>query len=325
MRLAERACSRAFSILLTLMCCCMVTACRRADEPQSGGMESGIIPYFNVTKDVGLGQEFFLDPGNRSIHLMRAIQAALKKANSNEPLDVRGLMVAEGINFPPGAEAFFNPATGQVWMRNTRENRRLAEWFLEVVMKEVRVDVRAIEIEQNRAAIYSEALSFAELEKRLGHAPVVFAGATVVTKSQQRVVGNHREGDEATASKPKTATEDKTKIEDSDWPPPRDVRRTFLEAEPTIGPDGVTVDCQFKFKHAEPARGARKSFRVEIDNNLTLRDGSMIVAHRFAIPDAGGAGEQVKHCAILVEVTLVTDEGILVRSLEKMWREQHKK
>ena len=168
------------------------------------------------------------------------------KANSNEPLDVRGLMVAEGINFPPGAEAFFNPATGQVWMRNTRENRRLAEWFLEVVMKEVRVDVRAIEIEQNRAAIYSAALSFAELEKRLGHAPVVFAGATVVTKSQQRVVGNHREGDEATASKPKTATEDKTKIEDSDWPPPRDVRRTFLEAEPTIGPDGVTVDCQFK-------------------------------------------------------------------------------
>jgi hypothetical protein len=221
--------------------------------------------------------------------------AAAPKSPKSEPrmtvnLTLLDYLRSQGINFPPGSSANYDPSINEVIVRNTTENLDLVETFIigfsEDHAKTLSFEVHLIEapsamlrqIERDTAALADHSAAWASLQKALAdHTATAVSTQWLQTRSGQRatlVAGDERTYLTGSGGSSGRAT---TTHDSGDKPETKSVQTvhnylgnndhwqfsptfemenvgTKMELDPVIGPDGFTIDlnCAITHHYAPP-------------------------------------------------------------------------
>lgn len=217
---------------------------------------------------------------------------------------------AQGIPFPPGSSANFNPATGELLVRNTPENMALIDAFIDellihspmsvaITVQVVEADgatLRRIEAETAKTADHGAAwraleedaaqgkaklLRTAWLETRSGHRATYGAMREHITVSGTvlNAAGGKKGGGDKTADGTPgngTAATDQMTVSGVYELTPVGLR---FEVDPVIGPDGETMDLNLGlvYDFAPPSSRASASL---IDDKTFRMDSPGTAFHR---------------------------------------------
>lgn len=216
------------------------------------------------------------------------------------PQDIQKFFDAMGVPFPRGAHVEYNRSTSRLIMHNTAENLDLFERILGapgILLDQVRIETKLYEIADEAilpdfAGAYS---AYKEREYELAGKIALVSRNRVVTRSGVNAQADNK----ACVERPKSrdSIPDATTKEE-DQTPIVEIG-DILNATPTVGPDGYTVDLTFIWTHRLfkgwieiPSEGKSEMAPAvstrEITTSVVLGDGDAIVMQ----VDAGSYGFQ---------------------------------
>jgi hypothetical protein len=213
---------------------------------------------------------------------------------------VRDFFAAKGVLFPPGAIAISLPGFSLLAVKNTAENFKLLERIIEIegtgeyLPKQIVVEARFVEFRAEQEGRLAFRGSFAEWHKALVGGVRTLAATSLLTKSANRTVGETGRplsGDRKESVPPRPGTEG-----------------ADLELEPTISPDGWTVDLNYDFRYSAPPGGPHPAPPARAFGNLQIPSGKIVVARTFTAPGEK-KGAALRHFAVLLRAEIIDSSG----------------
>jgi hypothetical protein len=199
---------------------------------------------------------------------------------SNQPpglsqYDAKEFLELSGITFPPGSEAIFDASTGNLVVRNTRENLELVDSLTGggPVAPPFNIAIEISTFECSLTAEYSSTEapwpSYFKLIKS-SPAPQLLDRVSAVTKSGVRAAMNHVIT--TTSAAPSAMPSAKTAgicFQDGEW-------GTISESEPVVGPDSKTIDANIIYRFRKPGANNAAS-EITLNTSFTANDGLPVV------------------------------------------------
>jgi len=241
--------------------------------------------------------------------------------------DVLPWLEAAGVEKAPGAEAILLAGSNALVVTAPPDQQEVVERVIEIPCCDDRSKLLEItaslwEYEDDQFVDAARGLRlFADIRKRAGDSLRLLDSQLIVTKSGQRAIAVNKEGgaDRAPVAPPDTKSEKATQTETEPWIQLSGERGSFLEVEPTIGPDGVLVDLQIAY-HARLKRGGEaRDLEIDVTTNVTVMSNHDAIPYRaLAYNDGLPVKEgKIRRRALVIGVRLIDVEGLAREEIEK--------
>lgn len=233
-----------------------------------------------------------------------------------------------GVKKAPGAEAIYLGDAAVVIVTASSEMHGLIERILggcggcgyPVKFAEISASLWEYEDDQ-----FAEAAPgrhhFADLRQRAGSSLKLIDSQSIVTKSGQRATAFSKQADTARApvaasvAKPAGAAPG----DNASRTGLNGARGSLLEVEPTIGPDGETVDMAINYEARFKRTGGEQDVEVNVQTNLTLMSNQDTIPYCALAHDDGLPAQQgkLKRRALVVVARVIDADGRTVEEREK--------
>lgn len=222
-------------------------------------------------------------------------------------IDLRDYLKVHDIELPPNGEAAYDPKAHTVTVSAPEDLiERSAELWIESKPVAVRFVFTLAEFSAADSLDLPD-LGYEQLRKLAGDSWRVRDRVTLICESGRAATSNLT-GKNAPAGK--TATPAKQKEVTGEGPMPPDQFGTSVEAEPYIGPDGITIDGSFVYNHRIRPTPDQPSMLLRIQGNTTLTHNVPLVVQTATLaPPKGDHRAPAKELAVIVQASAIDRHG----------------
>jgi len=254
-----------FTLGSVLLASCLVSLLKAQNPPAAANSDEMVTTVYKVPATfLSIGRSNAGSSGGGGAADPFADPAESKGSGTATRLSSREILESVGVTLPEGASAIYNPETGELIVRNTRDQHELVQAYLDSIVdageRQIQVIVEFIEVEHLDFSDWVLSNHFDQSGTPLRKAAQewvrdgrgeVIETATVLARSGQRAkVESISEHIYATEYDPPVVPEEVTLGEDSDAPmtdvtPTAFETRnlgTTLEVDPVLGADSYTID-----------------------------------------------------------------------------------
>jgi hypothetical protein len=206
-------------------------------------------------------------------------------AGKTEPGEksAQSYLETSGISFPEGSFARYDPKANKIVIRNTRENLMLIDYLLDggicCIFPNPAVDIIALDcpVPASTGTSHGQWPTLEELRKLPASEIKVLSQISVLAKSGIRITSRQTyfadEGAEPNPGK-----------ENENFQPGEFGAR--LEVEAVVGPDGLTVDLNYRYQLRRPVSG-RTFSELDLSGALLVQDNSSRIFHMSPLETEG--------------------------------------
>ena len=241
--------------------------------------------------------------------------------------DVWSFFQESGVKKTPGAEAIYLEDSYVLVLIGSPEAHEFVGRLFEYsdcsqYLQLVEITANLWEYEEDQFADASPGLRrFADIRKHAGDSLKLIDSQLIVTRSGQRAVAVSKQADAVrppvAAAEPKS--DKTTRDENESRIKLNGARGSYFETEPTIAPDGVSVDMQFGYEARLKRTGATQDTEINVTTNVT------VMSNHDAIPYCALVQEdvppvkagRVHRRALVISVRLIGVEGLTREEYEK--------